>query len=32
MKTENKIDFKEALKYSLSPVPLRLCYADGAKS
>ena len=31
MKTENKIDFKEALKYPLSPVPLSLCHADGTK-
>ena len=31
IKTENKIDFKEALKYPLSPVPLCLCHADGTK-
>ena len=31
MNTENKIDFKEALKYPLSPVPLSLCHADGTK-
>ena len=31
VKTENKTDFNEALKYPLSPVPLRLCNADGTK-
>ena len=31
MKTENKIDFKEALKYPLSPVPLSLCHVVGTK-
>ena len=31
MQTENKIDFKEDLKYPLSPVLLSLCHADGTK-
>ena len=31
MKTENKIDFKVVLKYSLPPVPLSLCHTDGTK-
>ena len=29
MKTENKIDLKDSLKYALSPVPLSLWHADG---
>ena len=31
MKTENKTDFKEALKYLLSPIPLRLCHNNETK-
>ena len=29
MKTENKIDLKDSLKYALLPVRLSLCHADG---
>ena len=31
MKTENKIDFQEALKYLLSPIPLSLCHTNETK-
>ena len=31
MKTENKIEFKEAFKYLLSLKTLSLCHADGTK-